>query len=469
MNLIRKAQFESGWDWGPCIVASGIYLPVKLIPIQHFDLKEVAVSQVWQVGSGRLDLEIDLVVYQATTAATKATIEWAGKSIQIEIPALAVGNTTIPYRIAIDNSLQRWTIWEFGEPKLYDLKVTVEGQTIAKKIGIRELIVETKGDQWGTSFVFMLNGRPVNAKGANLIPSDSIPSRMNATSYRRLLQAMKLANMNMVRCWGGGYYPQDVYDIADELGILVSQDLPFACAQYPPVDWFLAEVGAEFKDEIRRHKHHASIGIWCGDNEDHEAIYWGSPTRDQIKFWEKQYEKFNQWEKGEIERLDPTRRFWPDSPSDGTFNYSGVWERENAGDMHYWQVWHGGKTFESFYTVRPRFCSEFGYQSYPSLPTVKTFCPESDYNIQSKSFSNHQKNAQGNSIIANMFKNYFKVPKTFVDQLYLSQVQQSLAIRMGVEFWRTLKPITRGFLYWQLNDCWPVCSWSSIEYNGRWK
>jgi beta-mannosidase len=199
MNLIRKAQFESGWDWGPCIVASGIYLPVKLIPIQHFDLKEVAVSQVWQVGSGRLDLEIDLVVYQATTAATKATIEWAGKSIQIEIPASAVGNTTIPYRIAIDNSLQRWTIWEFGEPKLYDLKVTVEGQTIAKKIGIRELIVETKGDQWGTSFVFMLNGRPVNAKGANLIPSDSIPSRMNATSYRGLLQAMKLANMNMVR------------------------------------------------------------------------------------------------------------------------------------------------------------------------------------------------------------------------------------------------------------------------------
>jgi beta-mannosidase len=184
---------------------------------------------------------------------------------------------------------------------------------------------------------------------------------------------------------------------------------------------------------------------------------------------ERQYEKFNQWEKGQVEKLDPTRRFWPDSPSDGTFNYSGVWQRDSAGDMHYWEVWHGSGTFESFYKVHPRFCSEFGYQSYPSLPTVKTFCPPSDYDIQSPSFGNHQKNNAGNDIIANMFSTYFKLPTNFLDQLYLSQAQQSLAIRMGVEFWRTLKPAMRGTLYWQLNDCWPVSSWSSLEYTGRWK
>jgi beta-mannosidase len=275
--------------------------------------------------------------------------------------------------------------------------------------------------------------------------------------------------MNMVRCWGGGYYPADVYDLADELGILVWQDLPFACAQYPPVDWFLAELADEFRCQIRRHRHHASIALWCGDNEDHDAIFWGVPTSTQTAFWQRQYAIFNTWERHQVEALDPTRRFWPGSPSDGTSNYTGVWKRNDAGDMHYWEVWHGGQPFESFYTVKPRFCSEFGYQSYPSLPSVKTFVPSNQLNIYSQAFSNHQKNAEGNSIIANMFSVYFKTPKNFTQQLYLSQVQQAFAIRMGCEFWRTLKPVTRGILYWQLNDCWPVTSWSSIEYNGRWK
>jgi beta-mannosidase len=468
MNLIRKPQFQSGWDWGPCIVPSGIYSSVKLIPIKTFDLTEVSVLQFWKSGSGVLNIEIDLHAYQQT-AALPLTIVWAGKEIPLTVSAGAPGSVRISHNISIAADLERWTIHEFGGQKLYDLTVKIEDQTITKRIGIRDLVVNTDPDGSGTRFEFRVNGQPVNAKGANLIPSDSIPSRMTYASYKRLLSDMKAANMNMVRVWGGGFYAQDVYDIADELGLLVWQDLPFACAQYPPVDWFLAEVAAEFADQLRRHRHHASIAIWCGDNEDHEAIYWGDPTKAEIAFREDEYAKFNTWERHQIEPLDPTRRFWPDSPSDGTFNYTGVWQRDDAGDMHYWEVWHGGKPFESFYAIKPRFCSEFGFQSYPSLPTVKTFLPADQYNIASPSFNNHQKNDAGNNIIANMFSKYFKLPKTFTDQLYLSQVQQSLAIRMGCEFWRTTKPITRGMLYWQLNDCWPVSSWSSLEYNGRWK
>jgi beta-mannosidase len=468
MNLIRKPQFQSGWDWGPCIVPCGVYAPVCLVGIGRIELQEVAILQIWSEGRCRLDLEIDVVVYVSGErpicirfGGMEWTV-WTGKEI---------GKDTVKYSIEVDPSLEHWTIYEFGSPVLHELTVSVDGQEITKRIGIREIAVNTAADleNGGNHFEFVLNGRVVNAKGANLIPSDSIPSRMTRESYRRLLESMKAAHMNVVRCWGGGFYLNDVFDLADELGILVWQDLPFACAQYPPVGWFFDEVSAEFKCQIRRHRHHASIVLWCADNEDHAAIFWGHPPQEKADFWLKEYEKFNRWERTQIQALDPTRTFWPGSPSDGSCDYFGTWERETAGDIHFWQVWHGRKPFESFFSVKPRFCSEFGYQSYPSLPTLQKILPCDGFDLNSDAFKNHQKNAGGDGLIANMFSTYFTLPNTFVEHLYLSQVQQAFAIRMGCEFWRTCKPITRGILYWQLNDCWPASSWSSIEYGGRWR
>jgi beta-mannosidase len=245
----------------------------------------------------------------------------------------------------------------------------------------------------------------------------------------------------------------------------------FAGAQYPPRDWFLKEVAGELESQVRRHRHHASIMIWCGDNEIYRMSPWIWDHSAHSEWLRRQYIKFNQFIKAEIAKHDPSRRFWPSSPADGSFDYygDGKWQSQHSGDIHYWDVWHGRKPFEEFYHIKPRFCSEFGFQSWCSLPTVKTFCPPNEFDIKSPTMKLHQKNSAGNDLIQNMFHFYFKLPKNFEQQLYLSQVQQAYAIRMGCEWFRTCKPITRGMMFWQLNDCWPVASWASIEYTGRWK
>lgn len=469
MNLLRKPQFQSGWDWGPCIIPTGIYKSVKIIPVKEFDLQEVAVHQTWTGDQCKLEVEVELQCYKEIEGLRNITLKFHTHPEHL-ILIMNPKPGKLVYKTSIEvSNVKLWTIHEFGEQPLYELNATIDDQTITKKIGIRDLVVETNKDEYGTTFQFRLNGKIVNVKGSNMIPMDSFPSRMTRERCYELLSDMKESNMNLVRIWGGGYYPDMVYEIADELGLLVWQDMMFACAQYPTAQWFLDEVSEEFKCQVNRNKHHASIAIWCGDNEDFLAINWFGFEEEYKQWLKDEYAVFNTFCKEQMEKLDPSRRFWPASPSDGTFDYKGNWTYQTAGDMHYWEVWHGGQPFESFYTIKPRFCSEFGYQSWPSMPTVKTFCPEDQFNIESDSFSNHQKNAAGNKYIQNMFAHYFVEPKDFETQLYLSQVQQSFAIRMGCEYWRTLKPWTRGIIYWQINDCWPVSSWSSIEYQGRWK
>lgn len=469
MNLLRKPQFQSGWDWGPCIIPTGIYKSVKIIPVKEFDLQEVAVHQAWTGDQCKLEIEVELQCYKEVEGLRNITLKFHTHPEHLILIMNAKPGKLV-YKTSIEvSNVKLWTIHEFGEQPLYELNATIDDQTITKKIGIRDLVVETNKDEYGTTFQFRLNGKIVNVKGSNMIPMDSFPSRMTRERCYELLSDMKESNMNLVRIWGGGYYPEMVYEIADELGLLVWQDMMFACAQYPTAEWFLEEVREEFKCQVNRNKHHASIAIWCGDNEDFLAINWFGFEEEYKQWLKDEYAVFNTFCREQMEKLDPSRRFWPASPSDGTFDYKGNWTYQTAGDMHYWEVWHGGQPFESFYTIKPRFCSEFGYQSWPSMPTVKTFCPEDQFNIESDSFSNHQKNAAGNKYIKNMFAHYFVEPKDFETQLYLSQVQQSFAIRMGCEYWRTLKPWTRGIIYWQINDCWPVSSWSSIEYQGRWK
>lgn len=471
VNYIRKPQFHAGWDWGPCIFTIGIYDHVNLyaIPNNGYDLVELSADQIYEEND-EITLSVDVFVhnYVDVNVPTKLVVKFDSEEKDVTIPKNQAGDHFYNVKFSTKGK-ERWTIYQFGKQTHYELTASLNGQKLTKKIGIRKLIVDCHDDEYGTTFQFVLNGQIVNALGADFIPIDSIPSRMTWDKTYELFQDMVESNMNIVRIWGGGYYFDYVLEICDELGILVWQDFMFGCAQYPNDEVFHQEVADEFHDNILRMKHHACIALWCGDNEDFQAVTW-YPFNKEFENWlRNEYKKFNTFCKELCTKYDPVRKWWPSSPSDGTGNYDGEWLSEKRGDLHYWEVWHGGKQFEQFYLIKPRFCSEFGFQSYPSLPIVKTFNPPDQMSIYSESFSNHQKNPAGNMLIKNMFKIYFNEPKNFIQQLYLSQVQQSVAIKQGCEYFRSLKPITRGIIYWQLNDCWPVSSWASIEYGGRWK
>lgn len=471
MNYIRKPAFQAGWDWGPSVVNVGIYRPVNIIPIPKngYDLVELSTEQLYGDNDEiTLSVDVDVHNYIKNDGPTQLKIKFDNEEKEVTIPANEPGEHRYNVKFSTKGK-ERWNVVGYGKQPLYPLTATVSGQTITKKIGVRKLVVDCHDDEYGTSLQFVVNGKIINALGANYIPTDSLPSRATRERCYGLMKDMIESNMNIVRVWGGGYFDDVLADICDELGILIWQDFMFGCAEYPTDDEYLGEVAVEFKDNILRMKHHASIAIWCGDNEDFLAMTWIPFTKEYQKALREDYIKFNQFCRDLVKKYDPTKKWWPSSPCDGTGDYYGKWQDEHKGDLHYWAVWHGGKPFEQFFLIHPRFCSEFGFQSYSSLPVVKTFLPEDQYSIFSESFSAHQKNPAGNQIIKNMFAHYFLEPKNFVQQLYLSQVQQSVAIRQGCEYFRSIKPCCRGIIYWQLNDCWPVASWSSIEYDGRWK
>ena len=471
MNYIRKPQFQAGWDWGPAIVIMGIYHTVNLIPIpkNSYDLVELSTEQLYGDNDEiTLNVDIDVHNYVKTDVPVSLKVKFDNEEKEVPIPVNEPGEHR--YNVIFSTKgKERWNVHGYGKQTLYPLTATLSDQTITKKIGIRKLIVDCHDDEFGTSLQFVVNGTIINALGANFIPTDSLPSRATKERTYQLMQDMIESNMNIVRVWGGGYFDDVIADICDELGILIWQDFMFGCAEYPTDDEYLHEIADEFLDNILRMKHHACISIWCGDNEDFLAMTWLPFTREFQLALREEYKKFNTFCKELVQKYDPTKKWWPSSPCDGTGDYNGPWQVENKGDLHYWQVWHGGKAFEQFFLIKPRFCSEFGFQSYSSLPVVKSFLPPDQMSIFSESFSAHQKSPSGNTIIKNMFQHYFLEPKTFIQQLYLSQVQQSVAIRQGCEYFRSIKPITRGIIYWQLNDCWPVASWSSIEYDGRCK
>ena len=323
----------------------------------------------------------------------------------------------------------------------------------------------------GKELTICVNGRDIFSKGANWIPLDAIPSRMTRERYDEHLQDAVDANMNMIRVWGGGWYEkEDFYDLCDEKGILLYHDMMFACSTYPSDEWFLRSVEKELRDQVRRLKSHPCIALWCGNNEDLGALTWYEETIKNRERYVKDYERLNDDTVGRIvKEEDSDRIFWPSSPCAGPGDYSDNWHSDGKGDMHFWSVWHEGKDFDFYHTVKPRFCSEFGYQSFSSLQVVNTFCPRDQFDLTSPVMLHHQKNDRGNQIMMEQFTRSFKYPSSFESSLYLSQVQQALAIETAVTYWRSLMPYCMGTLIWQLNDVWPVASWSSIEYNGRWK
>ena len=467
-NLNRKPMCHNGWDWGIGLMVTGLAGRVDLIAHDRARIDYVTTTQ--QHSAGRCVVEVAAEVHSAVGG--DSTLDLRLGSQQASVPVhLRVGTNQISGTITVDQP-RLWWPNDAGEPYLYDLEVAVAGATVRKQVGLRtiEVVTTPDPDGKGSRMLFRVNGRDLFAKGANWIPADALPQRQTRERYAQLLGSAQAAHMNMIRLWGGGQFEQDAfYEECDRRGLLVWHDLMFACALYPADKAFLAEVRAEVEHQVRRLRDHPSIALWCGDNECIGSLNWFEESRKNRDLYLVSYDRLNRTLGQAVEAADPGRSFWPSSPCGGPDAFGDAWHNDSAGDMHYWSVWHSGKDFSAYYAVRPRFCSEFGFQSFSSPEVVATFCPPEQRNPTAPLFEFHQKNNGGNARILETMARYFRQPQGFDNVCYLSQVQQALAITTAVEAWRHQQPRCMGALYWQLNDVWPVASWSSIEYTGRWK
>ena len=459
---LRKAHCMFGWDWGPRLPDAGIFRPVYLEKIEKAKIDSVYVVQNHRDGAVSLSFRTDLV--NLTAKETQVTIEILSPDGEV-------------YRQQPDGSIfignpKLWWPNGYGEQPLYTVKavLTADGREVdtwEKKIGLRTMTVNTEKDEWGNCFAHEVNGLKIFAMGADYIPEDNLLGRVSKERTRKLLTDCKEANYNTVRIWGGGYYPDDYfYDICDELGLLIWQDFMFACASYELDEAFDKNIREEVRQNVRRLRHHASIGLWCGNNE--------METQTLDKCWkpsEKQkcdYIKIFEYIIPQVVKAeDPQGFYWPSSPSSGG-NYDNPWD-ENRGDAHYWDVWHGEKPFTDYRKYRFRYLSEFGFQSFPCLKTVESFTLPEDRNIFSRVMEMHQRNKAANGKIMNYMAQTYLYPGNFETLLYASQLLQAEAIRYGVEHFRRYRGRCMGAVVWQLNDIWPVASWASIDYFGRWK
>jgi len=492
-NFIRKAQCHFGWDWGTCLPTMGIWRDVELVSFSEPRITDVAVGQDHRVdgeeaagdGERTVDLQVDLRVEAPAAGDYDATLRIDEDDVQAattESVSLDAGVSEPSVSLTVEDP-ELWWPAGHGDQPLYDLGVELapvsDGDTVAdaatERIGFREieLVREPDGDasEPGESFGFEVNGQPVYSKGANWIPTDGIPTRVDDTDYERLLSDAVEANMNTIRIWGGGIYERDAfYETCDELGLLVWQDFMFACALYPSDDGFLDTVAAEAEYQVRRLASHPSIAVWCGNNENEEMLReWIGEGHEEYDTYAEDYDALYLDTLGPIaERVDPDdRAFWPASPHSSSPE---ILPNDNSeGDVHFWDVWFSGKPFSAYLDAEPRFASEFGYQSFPSIETLSDVLEPADMNPTAPLMEHHQRNPGGNGRILQRMVDHFRVPFDMGDFVYLSQVQQGLAIETAIEHWRRIKPHCGGTIYWQLNDMWQVASWSSIEYGGRWK
>ena len=466
-NLVRKVQCHSGWDWGPCLMVGGIYGEAYIGSCDIGRIDYVTTDQIRKGENWELAVTVEYFAYAAGQIPLEISIAEQRVSSQISVDP---GENTFREVLEIPNP-ELWWPMGYGDQALYSLTVRAGEHRIEKKIGFRTIALLLEDDETGRGMTFAVNGKKIFCKGANWIPGDALPGRQTPELYEKLLSDAVAANMNMLRVWGGGQYESELfYELCDEKGLLVWQDFMFGCSTYPATEWFLEGVEGEVRYQVKRLKDHPCIAVWCGNNENLGALNWYAESRAHPARYLVDYDRLNEGVVGRIVRqLDPGRPWWPSSPSAGEGDYSDNWHDDTKGDMHYWSVWHEGKNFEAYYEVIPRFCSEFGFQSFPSLETVRSYAPEGQWNVTSPVMEHHQRNPRGNTIIVESMTRYFRMPESFENFLYLSQVQQSLAMKTAVEYWRSRRPVCMGILYWQLNDVWPVASWSSIEYSGRWK
>jgi beta-mannosidase len=469
---LRKAHYMFGWDWGPVVPDAGIWKPISLVAFDTARLRDVYVTQTH--GSGKVDLHVQLGLDRAGDGDVQAEVKVTapdGTVLRAEPVTFAGGAVQGHARLTVSEP-ELWWPNGFGKQPLY----TVEARLVrggeeldAKKfrIGLRTLTVRREPDRWGETFEFEVNGVSIFAMGANYIPEDNIVARCSRERTERLIQDCVEANFNSIRVWGGAFYPHDwFYDLCDEYGLIVWQDFMFGCAVYEMTPEFADNVRREFEDNVRRLRHHASLGLWCGNNEMEWAwVEWDMVREPKLRT---DYLKLFEMLIPEVlAELDPNTFYWPASPSSGgSFDDPNA---ENRGDVHYWQVWHGQSKFTDYRQFYFRFCSEFGFQSFPELKTVESFTAPEDLNIFSYVMERHQKSPSGNSKILAHIADNFLYPKDLDALLYASQLLQAEAIKYGVEHWRRHRGRCMGAIYWQLNDCWPVASWSSIDYFGRWK
>ena len=486
-NMLRKVQCDFGWDWNIALAPSGLYGDCYLQHQNRQRIDYINVSQIFTADRQKVRVTIDASISCSAQDPCIVTTTLCAQQQQKTISASHITKSNSGY------SAQAQFIFEFNHPKLWwpnglgeatlhTLHVSTETDTQVRQIGFRSIELVTQLDDSTTdvipvaassessSFYFRVNGVAVFCKGANWIPADALPARINDEKTTGLLQAATDANMNMIRVWGGGRYESDhFYNTCDELGLLVWQDFMFSCNLYPHTEEFLSEVRYEVIDVVRRLMHHACLALWCGDNELVGALTWFKESIEHRDRYLVAYDRLNYTIERTLLQEEPNANWWPSSPSSGRLNFGDSWHDDQSGDMHFWSVWHEGRDFEHYRDIRPRFCSEFGFQSYPSMPTIKTFTNEADLNIASPVMESHQKNAGGNARIAETMFRYFRFPNGFENSVYLSQIQQGVAIKTAVDYWRSQKPHCMGSLYWQLNDTWPVASWSSLNYGGSWK
>ena len=462
----RKAQFQYGWDWGPKLNTSGIWRPIKLTAWNDYKIENINIIQ-----NTLTDSIASLIVEIADSNFSKDVLNYEvyiNDTLQFQKPE----KPEIP--ITIKNP-KRWWPHNLGEPYLYDIKVVVRnGKTILDSVlvkkGLRTIDLITEKDSIGESFYFKVNDVPVYAKGANYIPQNSMQNQVTNAHYEKLLNDVVDANMNMLRVWGGGIYENDIfYDLCDEKGILVWQDFMFACAMYPGDQAFLENVQEEATQNVKRLRNHASIALWCGNNENAEGWNrWGwqadRSEHEKEEIWSYYLKVFDSILPNTVDKLTDTD-YWESSPKYGRGNPKYKFE----GDAHDWWIWHDAYPFEHLEENVPRFMSEFGFQSFPSYEAIKYINQSDLIDISTNSFQSHQKHSRGFQLIREYMERDFPVPEKAEDYVYMSQLLQAYGITKGIEAQRRAKPYNMGTLYWQLNDCWPVVSWSSIDFFGKWK
>ncbi len=462
-TVIRKQQCQFGWDWGPRFVTAGIWRDLRLEAWSGNRLETVRVTQTHAAGGDVTLAFAPELARRDRTVTYTGTVALAGRVV-----------ARIEDLSAVVRQAELWWPSGQGAQPLYTLRLEARraGRVIgvwSRRLGLRTLVLDRQPDQWGESFQFVVNNRPVFAKGANWIPAHSFVAGLGRADYARDLRAAVAANMNLVRVWGGGIYEsEDFYDLCDELGLLVWQDLMFGCTAYPGDRAFVASVRAEAAFQVRRLRHRACLALWCGNNE-----VWSCNAADLVKPEHARlraaYDRvFHEALPPLIATHDGVTPWWPSSPWRGDIAADHA-AGEQRGDTHYWDVWHARHPVKDYEKWKFRFVSEFGMQSYSSTATQATFCPSDDTNVFGPAMENHQKNRAGNQIILDYVSRRYRFPKDQAALIWLSQLNQAHCMQTGVEHYRRLMPRCMGAVYWQLNDCWPVASWSSLEFTGRWK
>ena len=463
-QYLRKAHCMFGWDWGPKLPDMGIWRGVSVQGFSGGRIGDVYYTQRHEDGKVTLLCTAHLDIWTEDVSAELQVIAPDGKVFSAELQ-----DGTCAVEIP---EPRLWWVRGLGEQPLYTCRVLLKksGAVLdedSKKIGLRTLTISRAKDEWGEEFCFVNNGVKVFAMGGNYIPEDQIVTRCTKERTDALLNTCLAANYNFIRVWGGGYYPDDCFfDFCDENGLIVWQDFMFACAAYLLTPEFEATVRAEIRDNVLRLRHHASLGLWCGNNEI-ESAWAGWGWRDDPEAKADYLRLFEEIIPSVLRECDPETFYWPSSPSSGGgFNEP---SSNHAGDSHYWAIWHSFRPIEDFRKHYFRFCSEYGFESLPDIKTVRSFAGDNDLDLCGNVMQMHQKCTQGNEKLMFYLAQMVNYPYDFERLIYCSQLLQADCIRSSVEHMRRARGRCMGSAYWQVNDSNPVISWSSVDYFGRWK